>query len=93
MNSPSIERIVKFCRDNCRMRSLLALAALGLLLAWGCTQVIGQVEGEIASCMDKCSSLCELAKDGNFSMGGFNYITLTKQSGSAKLSCTCQCAG
>ena len=76
------------------MRAILFLIALGLLLAAGCMQMLEQTTGELSSCMEKCSSMCELAKENNLSQGdfAFNSITLTKQSGATKIYCSCPCA-
>ncbi len=73
------------------MRNLV-LAVAGMVLLVGCTQIVEKAGGDIQMCMQKCSDLCELAKDSNMSMEGFNSIGLTKQSGSVKVSCSCPCA-
>jgi hypothetical protein len=69
------------------MKIALGLLALGMVLLAGCAQITN----DLSDCADKCNSLCALAKQSNFSFGGYNHVGLKKISGGVTVSCDCMC--
>jgi hypothetical protein len=66
---------------------LILLFVAGILLFVGCASLAQDLSG----CYSKCSELCTLAKQNNFTLDGYNQITLTKQQGNVKVYCGCPC--
>jgi hypothetical protein len=69
---------------------LVFLLVFGFIMLSGCLQLENTV-GELQTCLDKCTEICQLVKNSSIEMEGFNGIGLSKQSGAVTVSCSCPC--
>lgn len=69
----------------------ILIIIVGFVFLFGCAEIGEKAANEIGTCLDKCQSLCSLAKNSSLDLDGFQSVKLTKQAGGVSVSCSCTC--